>query len=140
MTIFISASMTFSEKILEVKKQLEELGHTVLISLETEEYVNHIEDMGALKNDLETTKESGIFKRNLNEVAKAEAILTLNVDKHDTSGYVGPSALIEMGLGYYLGKKLFLWQDVPHHSQIGWAYEVRLMQPTVLNSDITKIE
>lgn len=140
MTIFISSSMTFTEKILEVKKQLEEKGFTVLIPLETEELAKDPHTIESFKVDLANGQETAILKKNFDEVAKADALLTLNLDKRGIKGYVGPSALMEMGLAYYLGKKLFLWQEVPHWEEVPWGYEVRLMQPKVLSGDLSQIQ
>lgn len=139
MTIFISSSMTFTEKILEVKRQLEEKGFTVLVPLETEDLAKDVSSIESFKVDLEGGKETDILKKNFDEVAKADALLTLNLDKRGIKGYIGPSALMEMGLAYYLGKKLFLWQEVPHWDEVPWGYEVRLMQPTIIHKDLSHI-
>lgn len=131
--------MTFTDKILETKKNLEERGFEVLIPLETEELAKDINTIESFKVDLENGKETEILKKNFDELAKADSILTLNFDKRGIKGYVGPSALIEMGLAYYLGKKLYLWQEIPHWDEVPWGYEVRLMQPQVIDGDLSKI-
>ncbi len=139
MTIFISSSMTFTMQILDIKKQLEAKGFTVLIPLETEDLAKDVGNIEAFKVDLENAHATDILKKNFDEVAKADALLTLNLDKRGVKGYVGPSALMEMGIAYYLKKKLFLWQEVPHWDEVPWGYEVRMMQPTILHGDLSKI-
>lgn len=139
MTIFISASMTFAQQILAVKKELEAKGFTVLIPFETEDVANNPDSIDAFKGDFDNAQEADIIKKNFDEVAKSDALLTLNLDKKGVAGYVGPSALMEMGLAYYLGKKLFLWQEIPHWDEVSWAYEVHLMHPVILSGDLSKI-
>lgn len=131
--------MTFTEKILEVKKRLEERGFEVLIPLETEKLATNVHAIESFKVDLKNGQNTQILKENFKEVTKADALLTLNFDKRGIKGYVGPSALMEMGLAYYLGKKLYLWQEIPHWDEVPWGYEVRLMQPTLIDGDLSKI-
>ena len=51
------------------------------------------------------------------------------------SGYVGTSSLMEMGLAYYLGKKIYLLNELPSPETARWAHEVLSFQPTILNGD-----
>lgn len=139
MKIFISSSMTFTHQILETKKKLEEMGHEVLIPLETEDLAKNPASIEAFKVDLENGRATNILHKNFQEIAKCDALLTLNLDKRGIKGYVGPSALMEMGLAFYLGHKLFLWQDVPHWDEVPWGYEIRLMNPVLIHNDLSKI-
>lgn len=139
MKIFISSSMTFTPQILKTKMKLEKIGFHVLIPLETENLAKDVESIETFKVDLKNAHKTDILRKNFQEVAKADALLTLNLDKRGIRGYVGPSALMEMGIAYHLGKKLFLWQEVPHWDEVPWGYEVRMMQPTILHGDLTMI-
>ena len=140
MKIFISASITFVKEILETKKKLEALGHEALIPLETEDLAKAPDTIESFKVDLKNAQQTNILHKNFQEVASANTLLTLNLDKLGIKGYIGPSALMEMGLAFYLGHKLFLWQDVPHWDEVAWGYEIRLMQPTIIKGDLSKIE
>lgn len=131
--------MTFAEKIMEVKKTLEEKGFEVLVPLETEELAEAPHNIDAFKQDFENGEAVDIMKKNFDEVAKADVLLVLNFDKKGIQGYIGTSVLMELGLAYYLGKKLYLWQDIPQWEEVSWAYEVRLLQPHILNGDLSKV-
>jgi hypothetical protein len=74
------------------------------------------------------------------EIEESDAILVLNYPKNGIQGYIGTASLMEIGLAYHLGKKIFLLNPLPHSSEQRWAHEVRIIQPTILNGDFTKIK
>lgn len=139
MKITICGSMTFAKQMKEVKVKLEQLGHVVTLPCDVE---THVED-AALIDDLEADakhlRENDVLRRCFRLVEESEAVLVLNYDKNGVRGYVGTSSLMEMGLAYHLNKELFLWQEVPHSKHYRWAHEVGVMEPAVLNQDLTKI-
>jgi hypothetical protein len=72
------------------------------------------------------------------EIAISDAILFLNYDKKWISGYIGTSVLMEIGIAYYLDKKIFLTNPI---DQSQWyALEVLLAGPTIINGDLSLIK
>jgi hypothetical protein len=62
----------------------------------------------------------------------------LNYDKKWISGYIGASVLMEIGIAYYLGKKIFLTNPI---DQSQWyALEVLLTNPIILDWNLSKIQ
>jgi len=47
---------------------------------------------------------------------------------------------MEMGLAYYLRKKIFLLYPPPPVKQEKYTHEVLIMQPVILDGDLDKIE
>ena len=139
MKIMILGSMTFSEDMLKTKEALERFGHIADMPFDVEK---HIED-GALIDDLEQNYkysiEGDVIRKGFQQVADSDAVLVLNHQKNGISGYIGTSALMEMGLAYWLGKKIFLLHEPPSHHEHRWAHEVRIMQPVILAGDLSKI-
>jgi hypothetical protein len=72
-------------------------------------------------------------------IAESDAVLVLNYPKNGIKGYVGTSTLMEIGLAYYMGKKIFLLFPVPHSSEARWAHEVKITNPFVINGDFSKV-
>lgn len=146
MKIAICGSIAFYDEMERVKKELEELGHEVVIpeSHTQDELGNkiHIKDFYALKK---TTRDNSdwIWERKkqrildyFDKIARADAILVLNHDKNDIANYIGPNTLMEMGLALYLGKKIFLLNPIP---EMNYKEEILGMAPIVIYNDLTKI-
>ena len=139
MKIMICGSMSFSKEMMNAKKSLEERGHKVGVPCDVELHVedsNFIDDLDA---DYEHCVKNGVMKKCFDMIAESDAILVLNYPKNGIKGYIGTSSLMEIGLAHYLGKRIFLLHPTPHHSEARWAHEVRIMQPTVLNGNLSKI-
>lgn len=139
MKIMISGSMTFSKQMIELKAELDKLGHTALLPIGIEP---HLED-ASYQDDLERNTseliQNDIMRKNFNQLSEQEAILVFNKSKNNIDGYMGVSMLMEMAIAYFLGKKIFLWSDIPHFNEHRWAHEVLIMQPTFIKGDLTKI-
>jgi hypothetical protein len=50
---------------------------------------------------------TGYFK----EIEKGDCVLAYNPTKHGLEGYVGANVLMELTIGFYLSKKLFIWNQ-----------------------------
>lgn len=140
MKIFICGSMHFAKKMLEVKQELKNLGYEADVPCDAQAFAdnrnlttdNHEENY---KYCLETD----IMRKCFNEIAKSDAILTLNYSKNGLDGYIGASGLIEIGLAYYLNKKIFLLYPPPPVEKTKYTHEILIMQPVILNGDLSKI-
>jgi hypothetical protein len=53
---------------------------------------------------------------------------------------MGASVLMEIGLAYYLKKKIFLLYPPPPLDVAKYSHEVLIMQPIILNGDLSKIK
>jgi hypothetical protein len=139
MKIMILGSMTFAKDMLRAKEELEKLGHVAEVPFDVEQHTGD----GALIDDLERNfqycVEHDVMGKSFEQVAQSEAILVLNYPKNETEGYIGTSALMEMGLAHFLKKKIFVLHDIPDHKAHRWAHEVKIMQPVVLNGDFSRI-
>jgi nucleoside 2-deoxyribosyltransferase len=78
-----------------------------------------------------------VFKRYHDEIDAADVVLCYNAPKHGVDGYIGANALIELGFGAALKKRLYLmfqYPNVPYHRE-----ELMAMQLTVLHGNIDGI-
>jgi hypothetical protein len=140
MKIAIIGSMQFAEDMVKIKKQLDELGHTAEVPLGIESHVKDKEFVDNLDDNLEWCITHDIMRRNFKQVAESDAVLVLNYKRNGIEGYIGISALMEMGVAHYLKKKIFLFQHTPDYKNARWAHEVAIMQPTIVHGDLTKIQ
>lgn len=137
MTIAICGSMKFHREMREVKKTLENAEHIVSVPkgielMDTQGYVVPNEDSERIQHKIEYDFIRAHFKK----VEDADAILVLNYDKKGIKNYIGGNTFLEMGLAFWLGKKIFLLNPVP---QMDYLTEMHAMQPIVINGDLSKI-
>lgn len=137
MKVGIISSMQNSERMLEIKNKLEELGHEVFVS----KFINNF--IG--KNDEEKEKIKLHQKYNLdairefwNMMQSADAILVLNLDKNGIKNYIGGNTLMEIGFAHVLNQKIFLYNPIPDIPY--YKTEVEAVKPTIINGDLTKIK
>ena len=136
MKIFIAGSMSFAKEIIETGNFLEKLGFETAFAPDTHDCFNspHLK----LNEDLEHCEKTDIMRVCMNAQKDCDAILLLNYPKGDTNGYIGTHSLIELGLAYYLGQKIFLLYPPPKTER--YYVEVMHMKPIILNGDIKNIK
>ena len=140
MKIMICGSMTFAKEMLETEKKLEKLGHDAEIPCDTEEHVNDPEFTDDLEKDHKHCVENQIMEKCFKKVEENDAILVLNYPKNGIESYIGTASLMEMDLARHFGKKIFLLNEPPHHSQHIWVHEVRILQPIIIKGNFEKIK
>lgn len=147
MKITICGSIAFYEKMFEVKKALEKLGHIVKLPpfevkdesgkmIPVKEYYN--------RRKSETENISWIWDRkeeamllHFEKIEWCDAIIVLNYEKNGVKDYVGANTLIEMGIAQYLKKKIYLLNSIP---EISYKEEILGMKPIVIYEDFKKIK
>ena len=139
MKIQICGSMTFAKEMKRIKEKLEKYGHNVTVPTNTKDHIADPSFADNLTLNFQDCVNNNTIKANFDLVAKADAILVVNHAKNAIEGYLGTSTLMEIGLAYYLGKKIFLLNKIPHFSEVRWAHEVLIMQPIIINGDLNKI-
>jgi hypothetical protein len=140
MKLMICGSMTFAEKMLKTKRQLESLGHSVFVPPDIGFHIKDPSLIDNLEKNYMHTIEKDVLRDCFNLIAKSDAILVLNYPKNKINGYVGTSALMEIGLAYYLGKKIFLLNSIPKAKDFRWVHELNIIQPIVIEGDLGKIK
>jgi nucleoside 2-deoxyribosyltransferase len=135
MKITICGSMVFSEKQLEVKSVLEDLGHEVFISRFTGEYVGKTDGEIASRT-IHNKKANDAMTEHWELIKKSDAILVLNYPKNGIDNYVGGNTFLEIGFAHVLKKRIFLLNRIP---EIGYRSEIEAANPVVLNGDLALI-
>jgi len=165
MKITICGSIAFQDKIIPLKDKLEELGHEVKIwplkvkdgggqLISVQEYYQIRRTANNDEKWVWDRKAEAIMEH-FNKIAWSDAILVANYDKivetpshlssHSTSahsannikGYIGGNTLMEMGLAFFLKKKIYLLNQVP---ELPYKEEILGVKPVILNGDLAKIQ
>jgi hypothetical protein len=136
MKIAICASMVFAEKMLEVKRQLEEIGHIAFISQFAEGYLGKTEKE---KEELAVhdKNEHDAIRKFWEIIKKSDAILVLNYDRKGIKNYIGGNTLMEIGFAHVLNKQIFLMNPIPDIEY--YRSEIEAVSPVILDQNLNQI-
>lgn len=137
MRIGIIGSMHFTEKMIETKKSLEELGHEAFHTGIIDAFIG----MPEHERDAEKQKnfaENDAIREFWNKMQGADAVLVLNFDRHDIKNYIGGNTLMEIGFAHVLNQKVFLWNPIPEIPY--YKMEIEAVKPVVINGDLSLLK
>jgi hypothetical protein len=81
-----------------------------------------------------------IMKDSMKRLEKSDAILVLNYPKNNLNGYIGGATLIEIGLAYFLEKRIFLLFPPPPKNKLRYTQEILHTKPIIINDDLSLIK
>lgn len=141
MKIVILSSMAFVEDIMEKKAELERLGHSVQVPGDTQ-HALEVPDrlLRSYAPTLDTCVGNDFLRTSMQDIAAAESVLVLNHPKNGINGFVDSYCMMQIGVAYYLHKKIFLLYPLPPTHDNRFALDVSMTQPKVLNGDMTLID
>lgn len=146
MNITICGSIACIDEMRETKQKLEQLGHEVRMpptevagekgeSISVAEYYR-LRKAAAADDGWIWKRKEELIQEHFRKIEWADAILVINLLKRDIPNYIGGNTLLEMGLAFYLKKKIFLLNPVP---ELSYTEEIRGMNPTILNGVLDRI-
>jgi hypothetical protein len=112
MKILIICSKKFYPNISDIKNKLENMGHIILLP-------NCYDDPGTEDRVRNLgIKEHSDFKRkkfNQSEeiISDVDSVLVINFNKNGIENYIGGATFLEMYDAFRLGKKIYLYNDIP---------------------------
>lgn len=141
-TITICSSANFYKEVVAIKSQLQALGYEVLIpatALKMEasgDYnVAHYKTWFGDANDYH--KKTALMRGHFDEVAKADAVLVVNNEKHGQPNYIGGNVLMEMAVGFHLHLPIYLLNDIPTESP--FLEEIIGLESVPLHGDLQNL-
>lgn len=150
MKITICGSVTFLEKNLEVKKQLEEVWHQVQYptSLDEEMLAKIGDDkMDEVLKNSELHESSYVAKvtqvkrqlieEHFEKIKRADAVLIVNEEKHGISWYIGVSVMMEIAAAKILWKKIYVLNEI---GAMGYKSDVLGCMPIVIGGNLESIK
>lgn len=146
MKITLCGSIAFYTEMLDVKSRLEKAGHEVKLPpikvkgrdgslIPVEEYYKIRKEAGDDDGWVWDRKAEAMMLH-FEKEEWADVILVTNFDKKGVAGYVGGNTLMEMGVAFFLGKKIFMLNPIP---DLSYKEEILGMKPVVINGDLTKV-
>ncbi len=135
MKIFVICSKRFYDRIPPIEAELQKLGHMVTLP-------NCFDDPAAeerhraLGTDVHAKWKGGMIAHSTQVIQDNDAVLVLNFDKDGAKKYIGGATFLEMYDAFRIGKKIFLYNDIPE----GILHdEIRGFDPIVLNGELQRI-
>lgn len=164
MKITICGSIAFIDEMQAAQKQLEGIGHEVKMppteiiddqgeAIPAKQYyelrksiLSSVDD-SVIRDDPRIDSCESAFawvwdrkekamRLHFDKVVWSDAILVLNHRKNDIDHYIGANTLLEMGLAFHFGKKIYLLNPIP---EISCKEEVLGMRPIVCNGNLSLI-
>ena len=143
MKITICGSTAFISEMESLAKSLGDMGHEVQFPpvhfednsgklWHTKDYYKFKKTEPFNDEDFKKTHAQRI-RDHFDKVAWSEAVLVADYDKNNLPNYIGPNTLMEMGLAFHLGKKIYLLQPIPN---LQWKEEIVGLGPIVISGDL----
>ena len=147
MKITICGSIAFKKEMTQLKNQLEAMGHEVqeppAVVYDatgqkiTVEVYYKIRKSASAQDAWVWQRKAEAIRKHFDKIDWCDVILVANYDKNDVTGYIGANTLIEMGLAFYLKKKIYLLNPVP---EISYQEEILGLQPMVIDGNLSLVK
>ena len=141
MKITLCGSIKFADKLVEVYRELEKLGHQPMMHEDmfgvADGTAKELKDIRNNVEHAEIKRKYGYIKWWYDSIKNSDGILVLNYDKNGIKNYIGGNTLIEIGFAHVNNKKVFLLNSIPEKAP--YIDEIKAMVDVVLNRDLSKI-
>ncbi len=129
--------MSFAVQMNECKTKLESYGHEVLVPLDTDMHIAspNLKDSAA---EAAHAVELDAYRDHYNKIEASDAVLILNLPKKGKSQYIGNATTIEIGVAYFLRKKIYVYKAMSPTENM--TEELEAFRATWVNEDLGKIK
>lgn len=134
MKICICCSLSFSDKVRKIAKQLESAGYEVLLPNGVINRLNERPGFDPVKAKLETDP----YHKHTDKIRESDAILMCNYTKNGIENYIGANSFAELFVAYYFNKPIYLLNPLPDMPYIN--DEIAAFGAKILNGDFNKIK
>jgi hypothetical protein len=141
-TVVLCSSAAFYKHVNEIAEKLSKLGFKAVVP----HNANKMKESGNYsveatktwyKNPKDFSKKKDYMRWHFDEITKGDIVLVVNDEKHGVPGYIGSNVLMEMGLGFYLNKPIYVMNTVGKDSSN--YEEIVGMGSIIINGDLSKI-
>ena len=147
MKITICGSMAFFDEMLQVKQELEELGHSVKMPLteitDNTGKVISVTQYYKLRNKITNEKswvwdtKADAIRTHFEKIEWSDVIIVLNYTKNNIENYIGGNTFLEMGVAFHVDKPIYLLNKIP---ELAYKEELLGLKPIILNNNLKLIK
>ncbi|EKE18601.1 MAG: hypothetical protein ACD_9C00288G0010 [uncultured bacterium] len=141
MKITINGSIKHADKLVEIYRELEKIGHEPMMH----PFMFGIADgtaeeliADANENHAQAKRKHNFIKYWYDLIVSGDAIVVGNFDKNGIKNYIGGNTLMEIGFAHVNNKKVFLYNPAPE--DVSYSDEINAMVDVVLDGDLSKIK
>ena len=133
MKLCVCCSASFPDEVLSLAKEIEALGHEVLLpNCIIQRQIEHA-DFDPIK----TKAATDAVRKHIDKIRESDAILVCNYDKKGITNYIGANTFIEMAAAHYNHKKIFILNSLPEMPYIN--DEIKSFETICLDGDLELI-
>lgn len=134
MKICICCSLSFTEEVLALAKELEKQGFELLLP-------NSVIERSIEKPDFDPVQakiKTGNVNKHIDKIKASDAVLICNYAKNGIENYIGANTFLEIAAAHYFGKPIYTLNPLPDQPYI--HDEIHSFDIKVLNGDLEKIK
>ena len=136
MKIGVIGSMQLTEKMIDLRDQLQALGHDAFVTSLATPFVGKSDDeKEAIK--IKQKNEQDAIREFWRAMQGADAVLVANYDRKNIENYIGGNTFLEIGFAHVLDQKIFLMNPIPEIDY--YKTEIEAMKPIIIYGDLSKI-
>ena len=137
MRIGVVGSMQYTEKMIDLRDNLNKLGHDAYITTLSKPFVGKTDEEKEViklhhKNNMEAIREFW------NLMQDGDAILVANYEKNGIENYIGGNTLMEIGFAHVLNQKIYLLNPIPEINF--YKTEIEAVKPIIINGNLSLIQ
>lgn len=134
MKICICCSLSFTNEVLVLAKELEKQGFELLLPNSVIERSIEKPDFDPVQSKIRT----GNVNKHIDKIKLSDAVLVCNYTKNGIKNYIGANTFLEIAAAHYFRKPIYTLNPLPDqpyiHDEIG-SFDIK-----VLNGDLSKIK
>lgn len=130
MKVCICCSLSFTDEVLALAKELEQLGHEVLLPNGVLANIINEPDFDPVQAKITT----GNVNKHIDKVRASDVVLVCNYDKNGVKNYIGANTFLEIAAANYFDKPIFALNPLPDQPYIN--NEIQSFGIHVLNNNL----
>lgn len=134
MKICICCSLSFTNEVLALAKELEKRGFELLLPNSVIERSIEKPDFDPVESKIRT----GNVNKHIDKIKASDAVLVCNYTKNGVENYVGANTFLEIAAAHYFGKPIYALNPLPDQPYI--HDEIYSFGIKVLDGDLNKIQ
>jgi hypothetical protein len=135
--IIICCSLSASDEVLAIQKQLEAKGFVVEIPWGVQQYRDNNYTHVSRAESAQNKKDNDLIKRYYKKIQEHDVVLVVNTDKNGVANYIGGNTFLEMSFAHVLDKPLYVLNPLP---DVSYRDELEAMSPVILKGNLDLIQ
>jgi hypothetical protein len=129
--------MAYSKEMVAIANKLRQKNHEVVLPSNADKYADGTLASEKSYEATENKIKDDLIRDYYKKISSSDAVLIANFDKNGIENYIGGNSFLELAFAHVLNKPVYLFNPIP---TMPYTDEIRAMQPTVIDGDLSKIK